>query len=287
MKFAYHLVIASFFVVGACTEPNPAYQPTGPGLDSSGNTWDGQTSWPDGSGPLLDHGQPLDGSGLVCTPNAFAGCSSPYHMLTCNPAGTGTITVPCAPHLCNQKAKRCNQCDPNRPPTCVGSAVHSCSNDGLLKVSSCPDGCDEGKCQKPCVKKTFYKDGDGDGFGDHQQKVEACDKPNGYVENDHDCNDADGNAHPGQSSWFYYPMKGYGAGDPLAFDYDCDNVHTKKRPQKHTGCFYKNGNCEGSGWNNNSVPDCAKWGWWTDCKKSSSGRTPCYKSPSQKIQSCR
>lgn len=154
-------------------------------------------------------------------------------------------------------------------------------------VSNCPDGCDDGKCQKPCTKKTFYKDGDGDGFGDAQQKVEACDKPGGYVENDQDCNDADHNAYPGQSSWFYFPMKGYSATDPLAFDYDCDQVHTKKRTDVYTSCYYKNGVCEGSGWTNNSVPDCAKWGWWAECTKISSGRTACNNSYSQKIQSCR
>lgn len=112
MKLAYHLVIAVFFIFGACTEPNPAYQGPGPGLDGSSGLGDGQTSRPDGSGPIPDQGQPLDLTGLVCAPNTFAGCSSPYHMLMCNPAGTGTITVPCAPYLCNQKAGRCNQCDP-------------------------------------------------------------------------------------------------------------------------------------------------------------------------------
>jgi len=285
MKFAYRCIFASFLLTGACTEPNPAYQVSGTGPDGGGGLHD-QSYWPDGPGPGPDLSQPPDGTGLVCKPNTFAGCSSPYHMLMCNPAGTGTITVPCTPHLCNQQAKRCNQCDPSRPPICVGDAVHACSKDGLLVVSNCPDGCDEGKCEKPCTKKTFFKDGDGDGFGDPKQKVEACDQPNGSVENDKDCNDADKNAHPGQSGWFYWPMKGYGSSDPLAFDFNCDKVHTKRRPVAHSSCYYKNGSCEGSGWNNNYVPDCAKWGWWVECTKASSGRTPCIKALSQKVQSC-
>ncbi len=38
---------------------------------------------------------------------------------------------------------------------------------------------------------TFYRDGDGDGFGDAADPVEACVQPAGYVGNSDDCDDSD------------------------------------------------------------------------------------------------
>ena len=39
------------------------------------------------------------------------------------------------------------------------------------------------------LTNTYYNDNDGDGFGDAFSSVEACDKPNGYVDNLEDCDD--------------------------------------------------------------------------------------------------
>ena len=44
---------------------------------------------------------------------------------------------------------------------------------------------------------TYYLDADGDGYGNAATSVSACAKPNGYVTNNADCNDASATIHPG------------------------------------------------------------------------------------------
>lgn len=39
--------------------------------------------------------------------------------------------------------------------------------------------------------ETWYADDDGDGYGDAEVTIDACDEPSGYVDNDLDCNDSD------------------------------------------------------------------------------------------------
>jgi len=53
-----------------------------------------------------------------------------------------------------------------------------------------------------CLLHTWYPDIDGDGFGDTADTpVEQCSQPEGYVENNTDCNDTDAMEHPDQT-WF-------------------------------------------------------------------------------------
>jgi len=47
-----------------------------------------------------------------------------------------------------------------------------------------------------CPVKTFYKDEDGDGFGQLAKPFQACAAPAGYVANSRDPNDADAKVHP-------------------------------------------------------------------------------------------
>ena len=43
-----------------------------------------------------------------------------------------------------------------------------------------------------CKVSTFFKDDDGDGFGDLAKPFQACEAPEGYVENSDDNDDIDG-----------------------------------------------------------------------------------------------
>ena len=47
------------------------------------------------------------------------------------------------------------------------------------------------------VTSTFYTDFDEDNYGDISQPIDACERPEGYVEDDTDCQDDDTLIHPG------------------------------------------------------------------------------------------
>ncbi len=46
-------------------------------------------------------------------------------------------------------------------------------------------------------KLTFYKDNDGDGYGDSTNTIASCEVPASYLTNDEDCNDSDSAVNPG------------------------------------------------------------------------------------------
>jgi hypothetical protein len=55
---------------------------------------------------------------------------------------------------------------------------------------NCRNGIDENK-------RTYYRDADGDGWGNRNASVRACNQPRGYTTRVHDCNDSNRNAYPG------------------------------------------------------------------------------------------
>lgn len=74
-------------------------------------------------------------------------------------------------------------------------------------------------------ERTYYRDADGDGFGDAGDSVSACVRPGGYVDNDEDCFDGNADAFPGQPSLFYED-RGDGS-----FDYNCDGETNYEREE--------------------------------------------------------
>jgi hypothetical protein len=79
-----------------------------------------------------------------------------------------------------------DDCDDSDPAIHPG-ATEVCNG----KDDDCDGAVDEG------VKTTFYADTDQDGFGNANATIEACSAPQGYVNNDDDCDDSNAAIHPG------------------------------------------------------------------------------------------
>jgi len=72
-------------------------------------------------------------------------------------------------------------------------------NPGEIEI--CDDSIDnncDGQVDENCASSTtYYRDADGDGYGDPDNSIKAVSRPDGYVDNSGDCDDTDVNIHPG------------------------------------------------------------------------------------------
>ena len=145
---------------GDCDDNNPARRPnateTCNGIDDNCNS---QTD----EGALTTFYRDADGDGFGTPTNSTQACSQPTGFVPnqsdCND-GNNAIR-PNAPEVCNNIDDNCNS------------------------------QTDEG------VSLTFYRDADGDGFGNPANATQACTQPAGYVVNNTDCNDASSAIRPG------------------------------------------------------------------------------------------
>ena len=124
----------------------------------------------------------------------------------------------------------CDDADATRSP----GATEVCD----LVDNDCDTDIDEGDADDAAV---WYGDGDGDGFGTTPSTT-ACTQPKGYVANGDDCDDGDGNVHPGADEYcngadddcdtvtdeepvdgnpYFHDGDTDGFGDPLSVVYEC------------------------------------------------------------------
>ncbi|MCP4808581.1 MAG: hypothetical protein GY913_35355 [Proteobacteria bacterium] len=125
---------------------------------------------------------------------------------------------------------------------------------------------------------TWYRDADGDGYGDGGDVAHSCDMPSGYADNMSDCYDGSAYAFPGQTDWFDVE-RGDGS-----FDYDCNGA--ADRVLTDFGSCDWGSTCvlQTHGWWEWSIPDCGEWGEvLDDCD----GSWTCNETISTAIQSCR
>ncbi|HMV68301.1 MAG TPA: putative metal-binding motif-containing protein [Myxococcota bacterium] len=150
---------------------------------------------------------------------------------------------------------RGGDCDDGR------SSVHPGSNESCNGLDDdCDGSTDEG------VGSTYYRDGDGDGYGSNTT-ISACSQPSGYVTNHSDCYDGNSRAYPGSNAGYNTQHRGDGS-----FDYDCDGVISYQYNRSSGwGCdgesdFFGSDVWWNEGWVTTPGPDCgASADWATSC----------------------
>lgn len=158
----------------------------------------------------------------------------------------------------------------------------------VLLLAHCGVGADE------CLKSVFYRDVDGDGFGDSAAYVEQCLAPGaasirapaGFSVSPTDCADGDPRAHPGagpQASPIDGPTTTISR-----WDFNCDGATTLGQPFTDT-CVEGAGTCgaqlAGGFWQTPSMPGCGESGLWVLTCSVRSGA--CAMASEQRVQSCR
>jgi hypothetical protein len=176
-----------------------------------------------------------DGTGDAGAANGcLAACTSEADCLPTHYCDQGT----CKPKLANgTTCKSVPQC---QSAHCVNTVC--CNDECQILGGSCTSTGNVGQCTcSACTTgacKLWYKDGDGDGFGDstgtlgNGRAMTGCASgPDGgaptppapgFVQDNTDCFDALAVVHPGQTGFFTAP---YGNN---SFDYNCDNLTTKE-----------------------------------------------------------
>lgn len=98
--------------------------------------------------------------------------------------------------------------DASGTPSCTpvpGSVTNNedCNDDNDQINPDAAEICDgldnncDGQVDEGLTMTTYYKDADGDTYGDPDNSVSDCAQPAGYVTNDDDCDDTDATIHPG------------------------------------------------------------------------------------------
>lgn len=103
-------------------------------------------------------------------------------------AGTATVDACDRPSEATNRSGDCNDDDPLVNP------------DATERCNGVDDDCD-GAIDPPASR--WYTDADGDGYGDQFGYTDACEAPEGAVDNDQDCDDSRGDVYPGAAETWY------------------------------------------------------------------------------------
>jgi hypothetical protein len=122
-----------------------------------------------------------------------------YQGLSSDCDDNDSTVFPNAPELCDGQVNACGSSVPAVETDVDGDGYVACTIDagGWDGDPSIVDGddCDDGD-DTLFPGQMWYFDGDFDGFGDIQNSVSSCLQPSGYILDDRDCNDGNGQIHP-------------------------------------------------------------------------------------------
>ncbi len=134
----------------------------------------------------------LDGKGICAAGTQKCAASADK---TTSAWGTCSGSVGPATEICDAD-KKDEDCDgqQNESCECVNGTTTPCDCGG---IQSCTNGA-LSACSK--TKATFYRDVDGDGYGDPDATISDCTTPAGYVPIGSDCDDGNGTIKPGYAT---------------------------------------------------------------------------------------
>jgi len=125
-------------------------------------------------------------------------------------------------------------------PVSIDAPLGDVSETGAEKadaaVAEAGDGCDG-------ILRFF--DSDHDGFGG--SSMSTCASGSDWTTATGDCDDANADVHPGQTSWFAVGYTPTGM-TTISFDYDCDGKETESAATPKANCQAMGLSCVGSGY---------------------------------------
>lgn len=137
-------------------------------------------------------------------------CQEPTGECSQPTEGELEITHTCDKSQCGAECETNTDCDDQIPYTtdicnldtcqCEHTTLPHCGDRNLDEGEECDDGNNENGdgCSVVCeIETLFYEDADGDGYGNPEELVYATEQPEGYVDNDDDCDDTNADIHPG------------------------------------------------------------------------------------------
>jgi hypothetical protein len=218
-----------------------------------------------------------------CVHSAIEGCCN--SVTDCDDSNVCTVDGCTTGHVCTHVPRDCSDgdlCTYDRCDTVTGCYYETvpcvdtnpCTDDSCDPSSGClhafhtrgcddgdpctaPDACDGyGHCLPGPDLPRWYRDSDGDGFGD--PAVTACGSvtPVGYVGNEDDCCDSESRANPDQLTYFCASFTCVGTTTP-SWDYNCGGADVKRWSYQGE-CYYDTyGYCRyWDGWVSSTIPEC-------------------------------